>query len=165
MSHVSLISNVPVKDIYALQMAVEELAEQGLNIRMIAQKDLEGNTNPDFKGPRLYNSQQMKQYAKCAYTIQLPKANYDIGVNEVKDDDKNFLRYDLLTDFWAGSVASQLGTALPSEDDRSNEFSLGKLMQRYTKYAIVNASLKQSRSVGEITMDAHGDIHLEIEVA
>jgi hypothetical protein len=166
-SHVSLISDVPIRDIDALEAALEELREGGTNIYMIAKK-----------GPRLFSSDQTRAYAKaCSFTIALPNAKYDIGVQpmdekneaiKLEDLEKNpdkLSHYNLITDFWNGSIASQLSTARPADNDEyQNVFSLGKLMTGYSKYAIINYALRNGCETSEITVDANGDIEFEFEV-
>lgn len=155
MSHVSVVNKVPVKDRLALEAAVDELRkEQGVNIRMV-----EGGN------PRLYYPEQTAAYKdKCAYTLLLPDAQFDIGLVEVKDENKNFVRYDLITDFHAGSVSNQIGHKAQKGEEVKDGFKMGKLMKAYSKYAIHNLCLQSGRDLSELLVAENGEIHIKVKI-
>lgn len=142
MSHTTSISSVRIKSISALRAAVEELRSNGMSIQMIADAT-----------PRAYYSNQAGMGA-APYVIQLPSANYDIGVYPAADGDG----YELRTDLWGGSVERVLG-AKASSAATAEQAKLGRLYQMYAIAATEERASEQGMQV-ERTLEADGSIQL-----
>ena len=89
MSHTTTIHSVKVTDIRALENAVRDLQNKGVNIDLVRDQ-----------APRMY---YRDQHGKCDYVVKL-SGNYDVGF--VKQEDGS---YSPVFDEWNHDVANSLG--------------------------------------------------------
>lgn len=142
MSHNTLISNVRITSLDALQSAINELSKEGVNIGM--------NTTGRF---RTWPGQP----DKCDATITLPGEQFDIGL--VKQPDGAFLPvFDHMLD--NNRVVSCPVT--PGER-RTDRHTIGKLMQRYSVCLAEQEAARQGHMITRREGE-DGEILLEVEV-
>lgn len=147
MSHTSTIKSVPIRDIGALQSAIDELAsERGIKI------SLEQNAKP-----RMYYS---NQHGVCDYVVKLHDKPYDVGLQ--KQDDGS---YSLVCDTWAGHVRKAVGVADSCPIDATpEEVAVGALMQSYAKHCAINTATAQGYIVESCMVDEDGEVQLTLAV-
>lgn len=126
MSHTSSIASVPITDINVLRAAIEELARNGMSIRLET-----GGT------PRAYFNNQAGM-GKAAYVVRIPQADFDIGLYPIEGGKG----YEARTDFFGGSVERCLGGTPTNAKDSQNliQAKLGKLYQMYGVHQATKAA-------------------------
>lgn len=139
MSHTTEIKDIVFSDIEALKAAVRDLGKAGVKC------SLKENVKP-----RMYYKDQLPV---APYVLALENASYDVGF--YKEDGKNYVAK---TDFYGGSVASQLG-ATPAKGESADQARLGKLYQYYAVNAAARQAARQGYSVRRVTK-ADGTIQL-----
>lgn len=147
MSHTTKVSTVPIKDISALQSAVQELKDQGINCELVENQQ-----------PRMYYRDQS---GKCDYVLKLHDTKYDVGFEKQEDGS-----YAPIFDEWNNYVGSQIGNkyVAAENNDSVRQAKIGKLMQAYTKNAAINQATAQGYMVSNSYTDNDGNIQLEITV-
>lgn len=142
MSHNITVKNLKIKNIAALQSAVRELAEKGVNISL--------EENAHYRG---YNRSQSGEYP---YVIKLKDSPYDVALKESEDGEG----YVPVFDTWNNQIRSKIGysaneLAGASCDINSPEAHIGKLMQLYgvceAEHVAAQQGLTTMRSFDEET--------------
>ncbi len=145
MSHTTTLSGIEIKDERAIELAVEELHNDGLNITLMR------NT-----APRMYYGEQ---HGPCDITLRMGDARYDLGLNKVADGS-----FEPVFDSWAGEVSSQLGAACPMPDTSEGraQHAIGKFTQVYAKHAAIRAAEAQGYVVERVDRLEDGSINVVI---
>ena len=152
MSHTTTINNVVIRDVSALRRAVEELQAKGVQCSLL-----------ENAKPRMYYTRQEEQ---CDFVLRLDNAryngkNYDIGFQKQADG-----TYSAIFDEWGNAVAGEIGATcpMPGTPEAQSQWHIGQLLQGYAKFAAMNAAAAQGYIVESATMDADGNVNLEIAV-
>lgn len=140
MSHTTKLNGVEIRDITALEAAINQLASTGVNIA------LKQNAKP-----RMHTPEQANRLGVCPYVISLPGCSYDIGLK--KDGDV----YKPHFDTWQNKVGSQIGAACKIPSGMEGEGQIGKLLQEYAVQATLNAARQQGHTVLGIKTNAQGE--------
>jgi hypothetical protein len=150
MSHVTAIKNVPIKDLSALQSAVEELGGK-LNLNQKTYKWF-GRHVGDYPLPTGMTADDL---GKCEHAAKFGDLNYEVGFAQIKGEEGLFP----LFDFWGngGTHDGKLLQGIIGDD-------AGKLMQAYSKHATINAATLAGYNVLGVTSDDQGNVHLEIGI-
>lgn len=143
MSHTTTIGTVAIRDLQALQQAVNELKATGVDCTLVQNAK-----------PRMYYTHQEVQ---CDWVLKIPTAKYDVGFEKQKDGS-----YVPFTDLYGGSVGQTIGAScpMPNSPDGKAQHAIGKLMQNYTKNATVNQARRQGMTVERATVDDAGNVKL-----
>lgn len=158
MSHTTTVKSVPIRDIAALQAAVQELHDKGINLT------LERNAVP-----RMFYKDQLQKHLgqsseTCDYVIKIHDADYDIGL--LKQDDGS---YTPVFDDWRQSIAKQVGAPFAGkvehwsgakDDTEQTLHSIGQIIQSYTKHATINAAVSSGYVVEGTVEHQDGSIEL-----
>lgn len=179
MSHTTSVKSCPIKSISALQAAVAQLQQQGV------QCELRQNSVP-----RMYYNDQISRHVRkreeelrkqgkdegyvfhtnpeeCDYVLHLHKASYDIGFLRNRKGE-----YVPFFDDWRQSIAGQLGAKYggkvehwSGDRDASEQqlHSVGKLLQAYTKHACIEAAVADGGMVLSDEIDANGHVQLMVQ--
>jgi len=151
MSHVTVLEGVTITSINAVKQAVQELNQQGINVR------LQEGGKPRVHG---YDSVQ-----ECDYVLKLDGA-YDVGLK--RNEEGNF---DPILDVYQGHVGRYLGASCPlpgtaryaSQEQTQHE--IGKFLQLYAKHAALEAAMNEGHMVDSCTFDSDGNIQIVLAVA
>jgi hypothetical protein len=171
MSHTTTCKAVPIKSVNALRSAVAELQRAGINCELVA-NDI----------PRMYYRNQIKLHLKdkgakfqyhdnpdeCEFVLRLPDAYYDIGFLR---DEKGFLQ-PVFDDYNYGSGAvsggrqgirallgckmdgvTQQHWAGQKEAGKNELASIGKLLQGYSKHAIMEQAASHGKTMKSCSTD------------
>jgi hypothetical protein len=146
MSHTTKINSVPIKDISALNAAVDELKSLGINCELVEKQQ-----------PRMYYN---NQGGVCDFVLKLHDTKYDVGFQKDETDGT----YKIIYDDYMGYVKGKLGAAcpLPNTQEERLQHSVGKLMQLYSKHATINAATLQGYLVESCYEDEHHNLQLVI---
>ena len=97
--------------------------------------------------------------------LNLHDSKYDVGFAE--QEDKSFAP---VFDEYAGYVSSHIGAGsscpIPRDEEgkltpeAKAQHAIGKLMQFYSKHAVINAAINQGYSVQGTTTDAEGNLQV-----
>lgn len=154
MSHTTEIKTVPIRSISALEAAVRELNDAGINCKLTPNK-----------APRMYrqNQFQLDTGKKTAdYCLELTDGAYDVGFLANEDG-----TYKVVFDSWNNNVAKLLGARGKTDVARGGlngtQADIGRLMSLYTKHASIEAATSQGYVVLDSTEDEQGQIHLQIQ--
>lgn len=144
MSKTTTIKSVPIKDIQALQAAVDELKAAGINCSLLQNADC-----------RLWYSTK-----KCDYVLSLPDCQFDLGIQKESDGS-----YSTVTDLHGGLVNGQIGATCPVKGTDPNDLAIGRFMQAYSKHATLNAVAAAGYSVSDLTFNPDtGEVTIEAMV-
>lgn len=149
MSHTVRVKSVKIRSIAALQSAVHELNSQGIHC------SLKENTEP-----RMYYRNQLSKNDGlndiCPYVVFFEDSWYDIGL--VANEDGTFDT--VFDDFSYGSTYDRGSDkkSLPSLLGKG----AGKLLQEYTKAAVIEEATLAGHTVESVTFGQNGEIHIEI---
>ena len=147
MSHVTAIRTVPIKDKQAITAAVQELGGE------IIEKNTYkwyGRSVGDYPLPKGIKKEDL---GKCEFVAKFPGINYEVGFAKVEGEEGLFPLYD----FW-GSSGEHDGMKL----QKVIGDGAGKLMQKYSTHAAINAATAQGYTVMGQTTDKEGNVHLEL---
>lgn len=156
MSHTTEIKSVPIRDVAALRMAVNELKQKGVKCEL-----------REKAKPRMYYE---NQHGICDYVLHLSDSSYDVGFEAVTDSKtKQVDYYKLILDTWSGQIQSQIG--ITNEKAKEIEASTGnpveagvkaiaQLSQLYTKNAATNSARLRGWNVRSSTVDDRGNVQL-----
>jgi hypothetical protein len=152
MSHTTTINSVVIRDADALRRAVAELQNKGVQCSLL-----------ENAKPRMYYSHQE---GVCEFVVRLDNAryngkNYDIGLKKQADG-----TYSAVFDEWGNAVAGEIGATcpMPNSPEGRAQWHIGQLLQGYAKFAAMNAAAAQGYMVESATVDAEGNVNLEIAV-
>jgi len=147
MSHTTTLKNVAIRDVMAMQQAVNDLQAEGINCELV-----------ENESPRMYYT---KQGEKCEYVLKLKDGQYDLGF-KYQDDGT----YAPVLDTWGGHLGKQIGATCPMPDSQEGraQHAIGKFMQGYSRNATINAAVQKGYSVEGTETDADGNVHLTIGV-
>lgn len=150
MSHTTVIKSVPIKDINALEKAVQELKDKGVNCDLVQNQKV-----------RMYSVAQSNSLGVCDYVLKLHDSPYDVGF--VKQADGT---YSPAFDDWSGHVKRNVGTScpVPNTAEAKHQANIGALMQGYSKHAAINSAVNSGYIVESTTVDAEGNVHLTLSV-
>ncbi len=185
MSHTATVSCVPIKDVRALHLMVQELQAQGIKCELIQNAV-----------PRMYYADQIGKHLKgknntliyhtnpeeCDFVLRVKDAFYDIGFLRNKDgaleplfDDFDYPSHIVpSTHDGHGPIREFLGAAFAGQvqhwsgerkDDEQSLHSIGKMLQSYTKHAAVLSAEDEGYSVTSSTLNDKGEVVLELEIA
>lgn len=144
MSHTTQIRSVPIKNIAALQRAVQALKAKGVNC------DLVQNTRP-----RMYFREQE---VVCDHVLKLHDGKYDVGFEKQKDG--SYLPiYDEYRNY-VGAHLSNKACPLPTTAEDRAIHQIGMLTQEYAKFAAIDAATQQGYYVESETQDEKGNYQL-----
>lgn len=132
MSHITRIKT-QIKNISALTLACQELGCQLL-------------TNTPA---RWYNG-----VAECNYCIRWQETPYDVGVIQQADG-----TFRLEADFYRGHVSRKLGFPQGKTVEEQN---LGRLLQGYSKHAVLQEATLNNMSLLSSAMQENGDLVLRL---
>ena len=92
---------------------------------------------------------------KCEFVAKFPGINYEVGFARVEGEDGLFPLFDFY-----GSAGTHDGKLLQKVigDDA------GKLMQKYSTHAAINAASLAGYSIMGQSTDAQGNVHLQLAV-
>ena len=145
MSHTTTVSEIVISDVAALQSAVAELKERGLDIDLVEQTK-----------PRAYSKNQPGMEHPAPYTIRVNTGRYDVGLYV----NSNGSGYEARADFFGQDVERVLGVRSMGDGDQAR---LGKLYQMYAVHAATRQAMMKGyqvqRSEGE-----NGAIQLNVMV-
>lgn len=159
MSHTTTIKSVPIRSVTALQAAVRELQQAGVQCSLAQNQK-----------PRMYYE---NQHGECDYVLKLDKSRYDIGFQKQKDG-----TYEMVLDTWNNEIAQQVGTKAvnwaerysSSESKEARELRnnpqahVGSLMQLYTKHAAIQTATSKGYMVTGCSVGQDMKVHLTIGV-
>lgn len=120
MSHTTTINSVVISDMAALNAAIEELKDSGVNCQLL-----------ENARPRAYYAEQ-SGLGNAPLVIRLLDSKYDVGLYDNGDGG-----YEARCDFWNGDVERQLGNE-PEAPEMAQQAKLGKLFQTYAVCAAEN---------------------------
>ena len=138
MSHTTTIKSVEIRDVHALKAAIKELREKGVDCTL-----LENET------PKAFYANQAGMSEVAAYVLRSPHVAYDVAF--YWDAPKKSL--EMRTDLYGGSVARSYGNG--------TDAPLGKLLQLYSKHAVIRQAAKQGYRVAHREL-ADGSIKLTV---
>lgn len=144
MSHTAYIDTVEIRDENAIEAAVRELAQEGVNI------SIERNSVP-----RAYYSNQEGMNSPADITLRLGDGRYDVGLYK----DPKTGTYQLRADFWAGDIAKSLGA-----NSKEKGAEVGKFLQRYAVCAAELQAMNQGFSTTR-SLKSDGTMQLLVNVA
>jgi hypothetical protein len=171
MSHTTHIKSVPIINVAALQACIAELAAAGVNI------SLEANAQP-----RMYYADQLQRHLKqksevADFVVKLPDAFYDIALLKQEDGSYSiaFDDYGYAGHHRTGTVPIKKLLGIPHKgqtehwagervDPLSPTHSVAKLLQGYTKHAIMQEAAMQGHFVQSCYFDNDGALQLEVGV-
>lgn len=136
------IDSVIITDIDAVQKAVSDLKQEGINIELIQNSEA-----------RFY----MEQTQSADYVVKLCDGPYDLALNAVTDTYGDITHYDLSFDPYANYVKNIIG--ISSMDNKAH---ISRFSQAYAKHAAINSAVSQGFSVQECYMDDHGTVQLAL---
>jgi hypothetical protein len=120
MSHTTVLKTIQIKNITALQEAVDYLKSQGVNCELV--KDAK---------PRMYYPDQV---GKCDYVIKLKDCVYDVGFEKQKDGS-----YAPMFDSWGGHVQKFIGQPascpVPTTQEEKQAATISRLLDCYAIHA------------------------------
>ena len=140
-SHTSRVADVRVQDIEALKSAVQDLAKQGLPVR------LEENGTC-----RLWSQAPRMPYVVKVGNTSGPN-RFDVGFEKAKDGVGYVPVFDAHGG-WLGQVLGQGQDIAKTHEERLLS-NIGKLMQSYTVHALQNEAWKQG---GHVQMAQQADL-------
>lgn len=143
MSHTTKVKAVKVKDVDALEAAVQALArERGINIT------LERNT-----GARLWSTSP-----KCDLVIKVPECRFDLGFEKQSDGS-----YTPMFDAHGGYLMKYLGggQAIAKTPEEHTLANIGGIMQAYSREVLTRAAQMQGAMVNS-TITEDGSIVLQV---
>jgi hypothetical protein len=145
-SHTTTLKGVVIRDTAALQSAVEDLRQSGVKCELLRDT-----------APRMYFG---NQHGKCDFTLKL-EGSYDVGFDKQADGS-----YVPVFDEHANHVGREIGAGrscpMPTTPEGRAQHQIGKLMQRYSYHASVNAAVAQGYMVEGTETDEHGNLHLTL---
>lgn len=144
-SHTTTLTGIEIKDERAIELAVDELHNDGVNITLMR------NT-----APRMYFGQQ---HPACDITLRMDDARYDLGLNRVEDGS-----FEPVFDAWAGEVAGQIGAncPMPNTAEGRAQHAIGRFTQTYAKHAAIRAAEAQGYAVERVDQLEDGSINVVI---
>lgn len=143
MSHTSTVKSIKIQSITALEAAIKELQQKGIQCALVANSK-----------PRAYFDNQQGM-GMADYVVHLPGSKYDIGL--YKGDDGS---YEARTDFYRGDVEAILGVPASSPES-ADQARMGKLFQAYGIHAAMEAARKKGYMVQRRNL-ADGTVKLEV---
>lgn len=145
MSHTTKLNNVTIRDVSAMQSAVEALRAKGIQCSLVQNAK-----------PRMYYS---NQHSNSDYVLKLDNCPYDVGFDKQQDG-----TYAPVFDEWAGNVGRQLGAAcpMPNTPEGRAQHQIGQFMQEYAKAATINQAIAQGYMVEGAETDQEGNVHLTL---
>lgn len=152
MSHVTQIKVAPIKDLSALQQAVEKLGGQ----LILNKKTYKwyGRSVGDYALPKGVKKEDL---GKCEHVAKFPGINYEVGFAQGAEGEEGlFPRFD----FWGSAGSEHDGNKLEKVIGKD----AGLLMQAYSTYAAINAATAAGYSVMSHFTDAQGNVQLELSV-
>jgi len=150
MSHTTTINSVPIRDTNALEKAVQDLKNEGVNCSLLRNAT-----------PRMYYQRQSDELKNSDYVLHLPDCKYDVAF--VKQEDGT---YSPAFDAWNNAVHGQIGAScpMPNTTEGKQQAAIGQLMQNYSKHAAMNAAISQGYMVDNSSVDEEGNVHLTLSV-
>ncbi|MCK5307055.1 MAG: hypothetical protein KAJ73_00450 [Zetaproteobacteria bacterium] len=145
MSHTTTIGTILFADIGALQGAIKELKSQGIQCKLL-----------ENAAPRAYSANQSGM-GKAPYVVNLPNADYDIGLYPSESGEGLEPR----TDFYRGSVQRELGAEHVKPGEDTEQAKIGKLVQMYAIHAAERKAVQQGMQVTRVPTD-NGGLQLKI---
>lgn len=147
MSHTTKLKTIKIKDLRALESAVNDLKAKGV--------DCELRRN---EVPRMYNEAQSRATGQCDYVLRLNKSPYDVGFTKEADG-----TYSPVFDEWNGRVGSQIGATCPMPNTKEGkaQHAIGQFMQNYAKHATINAARAKGQMVNQ-SVDTKGNVVLTV---
>lgn len=144
MSHNTLIKDVKITDLDALDTAIAELQKEGVSISF----DREATNFRTWRG----------QPDKCEGAIRLPGEQFDIGLR--READGSYVPvFDHMLD-----RNQAIACAYTPGERRSDRHTIGKLMQRYTVVKAEKEAALQGHMVTSRVYDAAtGEISITVE--
>lgn len=191
MSHTTSIKSTPIKSIEALRRAVAELRDNGVNVqleqntvpRMYYADQLAKHVKSKQDSGQAYGSKLRfhQNPEECDWVIRLQDSYYDIGLiqNEAGElvpffDDYNHASpYVPATQSGKGPIRKFLGAEFTGnvehwsgqrEAGEQQLHSVGKLLQHYSKYAVIEEAENQGYVVSHTETDTKGNVHVHIQV-
>lgn len=134
MSHTTLIKSIAIKSITALLRAIEELQANG--VKCSVKRNVK---------PRMYYADQHKA---CDYVLHLENCQYDIGF----EFDAETQAYIPVFDEYRNYVRDYIG----NKDD-TKEGCIGKLLEAYSKAAVIETAEEQGYQVTSVSKAENGD--------
>jgi hypothetical protein len=145
MSHTTKISTIKFVDIDALTKTTDELQKMGIKCSLV--KD---------QVPRMYYS---NQHGACKYVLKLNDCQYDIGF----DYDEASKGYVPVFDDWQNKIADILGCKCKTTNNEEKlSSSISKLIQIYSKHAIINEAQNNGYTVEDVMYDENGVMQLVV---
>lgn len=150
MSHTTTIRGLRITDDNAVRTAVQALQQRGVQI------ELQENAVP-----RMYYEHQAREVGECPFVLKLPNSRYDVGLQRQADG-----TLEPKFDEFAGDVSQSIGgqCAIPTSQEEKAMWAIGQFSQEYAKAAAINAASAQGYTVTGSSMDAQGNVHVEISV-
>jgi hypothetical protein len=145
MSHVVQIDSVPIIDIPALRAAVEELGGKLVDKKTYNWFGMHVGDYPMPKG------MTQDDLGKCEMVAQFPFVNYECGFRKTEDG------LVPIFDFY-GSGGAHDGQMLQKKIGDG----AGKLMQLYSKHALMNACTAQGYMIESMDTDQDGNLQVSI---
>jgi hypothetical protein len=109
----------------------------------------------------MYYGHQAKEVGECPFVLKLPNSKYDVGLQRQADGS-----LEPKFDEWNNEVSRSIGgqCAIPTTGEERSMWAIGAFSQEYAKAAAVNAATAQGYTVTGTSMDAAGNVHVEINV-
>ena len=145
MSHNTMVSNVKITDLSALDAAVRELQAEGRKVNFNAQR----KTFRTWPG----------QPNNCDAVIELPNERFDIGLMQQADGS-----YAPVFDHMLDNNRVVACEFTPGEGHRTDRHTIGYLMQRYAVCLAENTAAREGHMVSREFDKTTGEIRLVCEV-
>lgn len=169
MSHTTTVKSVPIKSRSALRSAAQALRSAGINCELV-----------ENAVPRMFYENQIRMHIQskmpeayryhanpdeCDFILRLPGCRYDIGfLTDIKTGDLI-----PLFDDWAKSISNTLGAKFTGvvehwsgqrDDTEQTLHSIGKLLQEYSKQAIMESAAQDGISIESCEYDKEGVLQI-----
>lgn len=171
MSHTTTVKSVPIKNLLALNKAIQKLQEEGIKCQLL-----------ENVAPRLYYKDQMVRQKKrkneiCDLVLSLPECIYDVAFLKKEDGSYEIIFDDYVNQYASGYKYKGINQVLGKPwkkakthwaGDRADTdetlTSIGKLLGAYSEMAVREEATAQGYAISDYSMEEDGTVNMVYEI-